>query len=133
MKILIVGERGRPHGLAGALEAAGIEVERPPKSALGSARGDEVGELAAALIAFERLFFADDAPEAVLLVSASNLALAAVLVATKLQIPVAALVEATQSEDGESELNRRLIARLADGTVADDAETIAASLRGLAA
>jgi len=133
MKILIVGEQGPPRGLAGALETAGIDVERPPESAFGTARDDQVGELAAGLIAFDRLF-AEDSPDAVLLVASSNLALAAVLVATKLQIPVAALVEAAQGPDGVPEnMNRRLIARLADGTVSGDAETIAASLRGLIA
>jgi UDP-N-acetylglucosamine 2-epimerase len=126
MRILIVGEHGRPHALAAALEAAGVNVERPPDSPLGAAHGDQVGELAAAVIAFERLF-ADLAPDAVLLVSTSNLALAAVLVATKRQIPVAGLA---QSED-RTELNGRLIERLADGTVGDDAATIAASLRDL--
>jgi UDP-N-acetylglucosamine 2-epimerase len=132
MKIVIVGEQGRPHALAGALETGGADVERLPKSAFGAARDDQVGELAAALIAFERLF-ADDAPDAVLLVSTSNLALAAVLVATKLQIPVAALVEATRDEGRMSEMNWRLIEQLADGTVTDDARTIAASLRALIA
>ena len=132
MKILIVGEGARPHGLAVALETAGADVERPPKSASGATHGDEVGELAAALIAFERLF-AGDPPDAVLLVSASNLALAAVLVATKVQIPVAALAQTAQGEDRMSEMNRRLIEQLADGTVAGDAETIAASLSNLIA
>ena len=132
MKILIVGEQGRPHALAGALESAGVEVERPPKGAFGAAHDEEVGELATALIAFERLL-ADHAPDAVLLVSGSNLALAAVLVATKLQIPVGALADTAVGADDEPEMNRRLIARLADGTVACDAETIAASLRDLVA
>lgn len=130
MKIVIVGEEGRPHALAGALETGGVDVERPPKSALGAAHDDQVGELASALIAFERLF-ADDAPDAVLIVSSSNLSLAAVLVATKLRIPVAALVEAARDEGRMSEMNRRLIEQLADGTVTDDAGTIAASLRAL--
>jgi UDP-N-acetylglucosamine 2-epimerase len=132
MKIVIVGEKGRPHALAGALETGGASVERPPKSVLGAAHDDQVGELAAGLIAFERLF-ADDAPDAVLLVSSSNLALAAVLVATKLQIPVAALVEAGRDEGRVSDMNWRLIEQLADGTVTDDAGTIAASLRALVA
>jgi UDP-N-acetylglucosamine 2-epimerase len=130
MKIVIVGEKGRPHALAGALETGGVDVQRPPKSAFGAAPDDQVGELAAALIAFERLF-ADDAPDAVLLVSTSNLALAAVLVATKLQIPVAAVVEAARDEGRMSEMNWRLIEQLADGTVTDDSGTIAASLRAL--
>ena len=132
MKIVIVGEKGRPHALASALETGGVDVERPPKSELATAHGDQIGELATALIAYERLF-ADDAPDAVLLVSTSNLALAAVLVATKLRIPVAALVEAARDEDRMSQMNCRLIEQLADGTVGDDARTIAASLRGLIA
>jgi hypothetical protein len=127
MRIMIVGERGHPHALAGALEAAGVELERPPDR-LGATHGDEVGELAAALIALEGLM-AGDAPDALLLVSASNLALAAVLVAAKFQIPVAALAQAPPQD--RSALNRRLIEQLADRTVPDDAETIAASLRHL--
>jgi UDP-N-acetylglucosamine 2-epimerase len=131
MRILIVGEDPRPHALAAALEAAGVEVERPPQGAPGAVDGGEVGELAAELIGFERLL-AGGAPDAVLLVSASNPALAAVLVAAKLQIPVAALVEAGP-RDGTSELNGRLIDRLADRMVDDEPATIAASLRDLAA
>jgi UDP-N-acetylglucosamine 2-epimerase len=130
MKILIVGEKGRPHGLAEALEAAGVDVQRPPKGAFGATHGDQVGELAAALMAFERLL-AEDSPDAVLLVSTSNPALAAVLVATKARIPVAALVQPAQGGDGMPEMNRRLIEQLADGTVAADAGAIAASLRDL--
>ena len=49
-----------------------------------------------------------------LLVSTSNLALAAVLVATKIRIPVAGLGAWTQDQAGLSELNRRLIVQLAD-------------------
>ena len=131
MKIVIVGEKGRPHALAGALEAAGVGVGRPPETEFAG-HDDQVGELAAALVAFERLF-ADDTSDAVLLVSTSNLALAAVLVATKLHIPVAALVEAAQDEGRMSEMNRRLIQQLADGTVTGDAGTITASLRALVA
>jgi UDP-N-acetylglucosamine 2-epimerase len=132
MRILIVGEQGGPHALAGALEDAGVDVERPPEGAFEPARGGEVvAEIAAALLTFERLFV-DGAPDAVLLVSASNLALAAVLVATKRQIPVASLDEGVQWEDRTSELNRRLIEQLADRTVGDDAGTIVASLRDLA-
>ena len=65
-------------------------MRRPPKASLDEPAGDEVAQIARALLSFEKLF-ADDAPDAVLLVSASNLALAAVLVATKTRIPVAAL------------------------------------------
>ncbi len=62
---------------------------RPPKDSLPEAATDEVAQIARGLIAFETLF-ADEAPDAVLLVSTSNLALAAILVATKVRIPVAA-------------------------------------------
>jgi hypothetical protein len=130
MRILIVGEGQSPHPLAESLEAAGAAVARPPESARGVPDDDGVGELAAALIALERLL-AGDPPDAVLLVSTTNLALAAVLVASKLRIPVAALAAAAP-QDRASELNARLIERLADGTVGDDADAIAASMRELA-
>jgi UDP-N-acetylglucosamine 2-epimerase len=141
MKVLIVGENGRPHPVAEALEAEGISVARPPEGALPAAEDDEVALIAAGLIAFEKLF-AEDVPDAVLLVSASNLALAAVLVATKARIPVAALEEGTLGDDLEegtlgddrlTGLNRRLIGQLADATMIADAGTIAAWLRSLVA
>ncbi len=131
MKILIVGEDDRPHGLAEALETEGVDVGRPPKDALPEP-ADEVAQIARGLIVFEKLF-ADDAPDAVLLVSTSNLALAAVLVATKARIPVAGLRTWTQDQARLSELNRRLIVQLSDAMVADDPATITASLRELAA
>jgi UDP-N-acetylglucosamine 2-epimerase len=132
MRILIVGENGRPHAVAGGLEPHGVEVRRPPEGALPAPDGDEVGQIAAALIAFERLF-AEETPDAVLLVSASDLALAAVLVATKARIPVAALEEGTPGDGHPPGANRRLIGQLADATVIADAGTIAAWLRNLVA
>ena len=129
MRILIVGEPERPHALAAGLEAAGVEVERSPDGA--EAHDDEVGELASALVAFDRQL-SDDPPDALLLASASNLALAAVLVAAKLRIPAAAVVEETP-EGHTSELNRRLIEQLSDSTVGSDPATIVASLRDLIA
>jgi len=131
MKILIVGEDDRPHGLAEALETEGVDVGRPPKDSLPEP-ADEVAQIARGLSVFEKLF-ADDAPDAVLLVSTSNLALAAVLVATKARIPVAGLDTWTQDQARQSELNRRLIVQLSDAMVADDPATITASLRELAA
>jgi UDP-N-acetylglucosamine 2-epimerase len=132
MRILIVGENGRPHAVARSLEAQGVDVGRPSEGALPDAGGDEVGEIAAALIAFERLF-AEEAPDAVLLVSESNLALAAVLVATKARIPVAGLEEGTAGDGRAPGMNRRLIEQLADATVIADAGMIAAWLRNLVA
>jgi UDP-N-acetylglucosamine 2-epimerase len=109
-----------------------VDVGRPPERDLPAARADEVGQIAAGLIAFEKLL-SEDAPDAVLLVSASNLALAAVVAATKAQIPVLGLQPGARGQDSPSEINRRLIERLADVTVADDARAIAASLRDLVA
>ena len=131
MRVLIVGEGGSTHPLAVALEAAGADIALPPESAFDGAPDDQVGELAAALVAFERLLV-EEPPDAVLLVSTTNPALAAVLVAAKLRIPVAARVEAAP-EDRASELNARLIEGLADATVGDDATRIDASLRDLIA
>ena len=54
------------------------------------------------------------------------------LVATKLQIPVATLAEAVAGEPRVG-MNRRLVEQLADGTVADDPATIATRLRDLIA
>jgi hypothetical protein len=132
MRILIVGEGGSPHPLAQALEAAGAAVARPGESGSGAPDGDQVGELAAALIAFEGLL-AGDPPDALLLVSATDLALAAVLVASKLRIPVVAALAEAPSQDHAPELNARLIERLADGTVGDDADAIASLMRDLIA
>jgi hypothetical protein len=131
MRILIVGESGPAGALEGALEGAGIDVEHASEDELSVPSGDEVGELAGALLAFDRLF-SDDPPDGVLLLSASNLALSAVLVATKLQIPVATLAEGSP-ERPASGMNGRLVEQLADGTVADDPATIASSLRDLIA
>jgi hypothetical protein len=133
MRILIVGEGGRARALEGALEDAGMDVEHASEGELSVASGDEVGELAGALLAFDRLF-SDDPPDGVLLLSASNLALSAVLVATKLQIPVATLAEGSpRPESPAPGMNGRLVEQLADRTVADDATTIASSLRDLIA
>jgi hypothetical protein len=131
MRILIVGEGEQRDALATALEVEGIDVERPPGSSPGAPDGDEVRELAAALLAFDSLL-AGGAPDALLLASTSNAALAAMLVATKLQIPVVALLDG-DPENGAPELNATLIERLADLAVDADATTIVASLRDLIA
>ena len=130
MRILIVGEHGRPPRPRGRRSRRRGWRSSAPRSG-PAAHDDEVGELAAALVAFDRLL-TDDPPDALLLVSASNLALAAVLVAAKLQIPAAAVVEEAR-EGRTSELNRRLVEQLSDSTVGSDPATIVASLRDLIA
>jgi UDP-N-acetylglucosamine 2-epimerase len=113
-----------------ALEAEG-EVELVERQeALAASRDGQIAELAAALRAFERLF-GDERVERVVVVGSSNLSLAAVLVATKMLIPVGALQEANGGEAGEGPLamNARLIEHLADATLAEDAGVVAAWLR----
>ena len=131
MRILIVGEGNRAQALFGALKDAGMDVEHASEGELSVPSDDEVGELAGALLAFDRLF-SDDPPDGVLLLSASNLALSAVLVATKLRIPVASLAEGDPESPARG-MNSRLVEQLADGSVADDPATIATSLRDLIA
>ena len=126
MKVLIVDESGALDALAGELHADGLETLSPPVEVVSEAAGGEVAEIADALIALERLL-AGEGADALLLGSASNVALAAVLVATKAGIPVAAV--GGPSEPGP-ELNARLIARLADAVLAADAPVVAGWLRG---
>jgi UDP-N-acetylglucosamine 2-epimerase len=132
VEVLVVGEDAGPHEVVAALDAHEVRVRRAPEAALPGADGDEIGQLADALLAFDRLF-GEEPPEAVLLISASNLALAALLVATKARIPVVGVDEERPGEGFAPSMNGRLIAQLADAVVAPDAATIAASLRNLAA
>ena len=129
MKVLIVGENGSAETLGEALEAEGVEARRTPGSR-ASGSGDEVGRIAAALVDLERLIEADP-PDAVLLSSASNLALAAAVVATKLRIPVASLEGETADEDRLSGVNGRLIEQLADATLASDPASVTRWLRAM--
>jgi hypothetical protein len=131
VEVLIVGEETGPHAVAAALEADDVGVRRPPEAALPGADRDEVGQLADALLAFDRLL-GEQAPDAVLLVSESNLALAALLVATKARIPVVGLGEPPR-EGSDQSTNSRLIAHLADAMVVADAAAIVASVRRLVA
>ena len=105
MRILIVGESGRAARARGRARGRGNGRRARSEGELSVPGGDEVGELAGALLAFDRLF-SDDPPDGVLLLSASNLALSAVLVATKLQIPVATLAEG--SPGARAGMNGRL-------------------------
>jgi hypothetical protein len=127
MKVLVVDESGELEAVVGALEANGLKTCRPPQTLAGAGSG-EVGEIAAALISFEGLL-AEQGPNAVLLGSASNLALAAVLVATKAGIPVAAVGD--RSGMRGPAVNVRLIAQLADAGLAADAAATAAWVREL--
>ena len=128
MRVALVGDERA--AVRAALEAEG-EVELvEPSEAPAASRDGQIAELAAELRAFERLF-GDERVERVVLAGSSNLSLAAVLVATKMLIPVGALQDATRAEAGEgpSALNARLIEHLADAALAEDAGVVAAWLR----
>jgi len=126
MRLMVVGARS--DALAHLLEKEGIDVSCLPHDALAGGEG-EVGQIAAEMRAFEGLL-SDGAVDGVAVWGSSNPALAAVLVATKLRVPVAAIEGRGDGNDRASQLNRRLIDQLADAAVADHAAAIAAWLRG---
>jgi len=128
MKLLIVGQDERAERLARGLEGVGISMEQPGPASIPSAEEDEIAQLAAAMRSFEERLIAD-APDGLLLASSTNLALAALVVATKLGIPVAGIDGADARDSQDASLNRRLIEQLADTTLAADPEAIAAWLR----
>jgi len=126
MRLLIVGDDQRAERLVLGLESEEISLELPGPALATAGQVDEIGELAAAMRGFEERLIAD-APDALLLASSTDLALAALLVATKLGIPVAGVGDAHESSG--TGVNRRLIEQLADTTLAADPEAIAAWLR----
>ena len=128
MRLLIVGEDAHAEGLAQALESHDVVIERLEADAIPAGEGEEIAQIAAAMRAFEALL-SDAGLDALLLTSVSNVALAALLVATKLEIPVAGTQSTAAEGDRSSEINRRLIDRLADTTLAAEPEAIMAWLR----
>lgn len=112
--------------LSAALEEErGLDLVDPP--AEEPAAAGELSQIAVALRAFQGLL-TDEAVDRVVLVGSSNLALAAVLVATKMEIPVAAVEDQADEPEGNGSLaiNRRLIAQLSDAALPKDATAVAA-------
>jgi hypothetical protein len=126
MRVLLVGEGARLEELSAALRAEGVSVERVPRDP-GGEPVEEIADIAAAVRTFERLL-TEDEPDAVVLGSTSNAALAAILVATKLGVPVARLDSAGGGLGGTG-INRAVIEQLADAELAADATAIAAWTR----
>jgi hypothetical protein len=127
VKVIVVGD-GRLAARA-ALEAEeGVDLVDPPEGRPASTAG-EVEEIASELRAFQGRL-EGGAVDRVVLVGSSNPALAAILVASKMRIPTAAVEsEADDGAEGESfAINGRLIEQLADAALADDAAAIAAWL-----
>jgi hypothetical protein len=121
MNVLVVGEL--PLTVRKALEDDGFAVVDPPGNGLETFCG-RVEEIAVGMRAFEGLFERSELG-ALLLAGSSDLTLAALLVATKLQIPVATV----DSGERDHSLNRRLMDQLADASLADEAPAIAKWLR----
>lgn len=126
MRILLVGNSANTGSLARELDAADLVVERWPEESRPGGGPEEIAAIARELREFERALD-QEGPDAVLLASDSNAALAAVLVATKLGAPVGWIEAADEDSAGA---NAPLIRHLADAALAPDAVAIAAWLRG---
>jgi UDP-N-acetylglucosamine 2-epimerase len=124
---MLIGEWAGADALAGSLEEQGIEVKRAPRH-MSAPAGNEIEQIAASLVAWEELM-SEDSPDAVLLASTSNAALAAAVVATRLQIAAVSLEDGAASRDHDLELNSRLIHQLADVTLTGEPGAVAAWLR----
>jgi UDP-N-acetylglucosamine 2-epimerase len=124
VNVMVVGERSDAVGQAVAEPE--IRLVEPPAV---EPDGDEVARIARALRAFEGAL-GEGAVDRVVVAGGSDEALAAVLVATKLRVPVAN-VDGRAAPAGEpiADLNAVLIAQLADAALSDDAIGIAAWLR----
>ncbi len=106
-----------------------FELAEPPEDGSNGA-ADEVTEIAEGLRSFERAL-GEASIDRVVLVGSSNRVLAALLVATKLRIPVAAIEGGGdgRSANQSTQANGRLIEHLADATVAENPSAIEAWLR----
>jgi hypothetical protein len=127
MKVMFVGEGHR--AVEEALAGEGFHVLHAPTDELDGPP-DTVAEIAAGLRAFETALGGGEV-ERLVLAGSSNPALAALLVATKMQIPVAAIgdEEAGRTDDAASGVNEQVIESLADETLGDDPAAIAGWLR----
>jgi UDP-N-acetylglucosamine 2-epimerase len=125
VRVLLVGNGEAPAAVAGGLDGEEIVVERRPDDPEAAAGPDEIGAIARELREFEEAL-GDGGPDAVLVSSDSTAALSAVLVATKLGTPVAAVERAGQEPGG---VNGRLIRQLADARLAPEPSLISNWLR----
>jgi hypothetical protein len=125
MRVLLVSDDTGPDDLAAELRERGLSVDMAPPTSTGKQAG--LAALAGGLRAFERLLTAG-APSAVVVDSASDAALAAVLVASKLGVPTARLDPSDRAPAG-TEVNRTVIEQLADAVLARDPEAVAAWAR----
>lgn len=125
MRVLLVGDGEGASRLADELDGERIAVARRPDESQPAAGPEEIAALAHELREFEGAL-GDGGPDAVLVVSPSSASLAAVLVATKVGTPVAA-VDSDGDDAGGG--NARLIRQLSDARLAADAPVIVDWLR----
>jgi hypothetical protein len=125
-RILLVGDSANTGALAEELNSADQAVELRPEDPPAGGGPDEIDQIAGDLRELERELV-EGSPDVVLLASDSSASLAAVLVATKLGIPVARLV----SPGGDSAgTNASLIRQLADAALAPAPAAIVDWIRG---
>jgi pimeloyl-ACP methyl ester carboxylesterase len=123
VNVMVVGDR-RLDARAALDAEQGLRLVDPPEvGTLGG--GSEIARMAVAMRAFEdRLGGAR--VDRVVLAGSSDPALAAVLVASKMRVPVAALATDAPNPGGTpDELNRRLIEQLVDAVLPDDTTRLA--------
>jgi hypothetical protein len=130
MRLAVAGTAQAAEALGRRLVAAGAEV---PEDELPrpSRAGEAVGDLAGALVGFER-WLADDSSglDAIVLADTSDAALAAALVAAKVPLAVVGATPLPTPGAVEAEgANTRLIAALVDASPGTDPAAILAAAR----
>jgi UDP-N-acetylglucosamine 2-epimerase len=120
-----VGNNADDGALSEELGGAGMPVERWTEDSHATGGPEEIAAIARELREFERVL-GDGGPNAVLVASDSSASLAAVLVATKLETPVASIGVPAGDPAGA---NARLIGQLADARLAPEAAAIVNWLR----
>jgi UDP-N-acetylglucosamine 2-epimerase len=124
VRVLLVGNSEESSGLEERLDGDGIAVELRPDDSEPAGGPEEVAAIARELREFEAALGAG-LVDAVLVRSASSASLAAVIVATKLGIPVAL----TASDERDRGVNARLIDQLSGARLAPEAAEVSNWLR----
>lgn len=127
MRVLAVGNSAQIDAFVDAAREAELTVEpwRGEQSPRGG--GEAIAAIAGDLRELEAALTAPGRPDAVVVASDSNASLAAVIVATKVGTPVAAVPDPDRQADGT---NARLIRQLADRELAADPAAIVGWVRG---
>jgi len=121
----LVGNSEETSRLADLLDGRDVAVERRVDGSEPSGGREEIAAVAHELREFEQAL-GEGGPDAVLVASDSSASLAAVLVATKHQTPVAGIDSGARERAG---VNARLIRRLSDAELAPEPAAIVSWLR----